>query len=109
MSNGEQIIDISYIKDVTSAYILLAKHLSFEDRNEFQHTEYVVTNNEKISLRQLATLFEEVTLLKLNIKWGALPYREREVMIPFDNGKIVPGWKQEYNLHDAIKKLFLMT
>lgn len=104
MSNGEQILDISYIKDVISAYILLVRKLSLDDRNKFQLKEYVVTNEEKISLRKLATLFEEVTLLKLNIKWGAQPYRKREVMIPFDKGKLVPGWKQKYSLHDAIKK-----
>lgn len=104
MSNGEQILDISYINDVISAYILLVKNLSFEDRDNFQHKEYVVTNEEKLSLRQLATLFEEATLLKLNIKWGTRPYREREVMIPFDRGEVVPGWIQKYKLHNAILK-----
>ena len=35
-----------------------------------------------MTLKQLAQVFEESTGKKLNIKWGALPYRDREVMEP---------------------------
>ena len=104
MSAGEQIIDISYIDDVVLAYEVLITHLSSDQKEDFKNKEFVVTNNEKYSLKELSKLFEEATNTKLSIKWGARPYREREVMIPYNNGEIVPNWKQKYILKEAIKK-----
>lgn len=104
MSAGEQIIDISYIDDVVLAYEVLITHLSSDQKEDFKSKEFVVTNNEKYSLKELSKLFEEATNTKLSIKWGARPYREREVMIPYNNGEIVPNWKQKYTLKEAIKK-----
>lgn len=102
MSAGEQIIDISYIDDVVTAYIKLIELLS-KDPNGYRNKEYVVSNTDKMSLKNLARLFEEVTQEKLKIKWGARAYREREVMIPYSQGKCVPGWKQSYTLKQAIE------
>ena len=104
MSVGEQIIDISYIDDVISAYEVLITHLSSDQKEDFKSKEFVVTNNEKMSLNELSKVFEEATNTKLNIKWGVRPYREREVMIPYYNGQTVPNWNQQYTLKQAIQK-----
>ncbi len=104
MSAGEQIIDISYIDDVISAYEVLITHLSSDQKKDFQNKEFVVTNNEKMSLKELSKVFEEATNTKLNIKWGVRPYREREVMISYNKGQTVPNWNQQYTLKQAIQK-----
>ncbi|MCW8839088.1 MAG: NAD(P)-dependent oxidoreductase [Thiovulaceae bacterium] len=104
MSPGEQIIDISYIEDVVSAYKILIGHLDSDKKEEFQNKEFVVTNSEKMSLKDLSKVYEEVTGAKLNIIWGGREYREREVMSPYDKGTVVPGWRQQYRLKEAIKK-----
>lgn len=104
MSAGEQIIDISYIKDVVSAFWLLVKHLHSDNKDDFKNKEFIITNNEKMSLKDLSKVYEEATKTKLNIIWGAKPYRGREVMIPFSKGHTVPSWKQEYSLKEAIIK-----
>lgn len=104
MSDGKQIIDISYIDDVISAYEVLVTHLASEQRETFKNKEFVVTNNEKMSLKKLSKVFEKATNTKLNIKWGARPYREREVMIPYNKGQTVPKWNQKYTLKQAIQK-----
>ena len=104
MSAGEQIIDISYIDDVISAYKLLIEHLNSKNAQEFKNSVFGVSSNERIPLRELAILYEEATATKLNIEWGARSYREREVMTPWDKGKTVPGWKQKYSLKEAIIK-----
>ena len=105
MSAGEQIIDISYIDDVLSAYEQLLKHLSSDKAATFKDRIFVVTNKEKVTLRELARLFERVTHSKLNIVWGGREYREREVMSPYSLGLTVPGWRQQYSLEDAIYKI----
>lgn len=104
MSPGEQIIDISYIEDVILAYIKLIEYLSSNQKNEFKNKEFVVTNKEKLNLRDLSKVFEEVTNSKLNIVWGARPYREREVMNPYNKGITIPHWEQNYTLEEAIIK-----
>lgn len=104
MSKGEQLIDISYIDDVVLAYKLLIEHLNSDKCQEFQNKVFVVTSEERMSLRKLSEVFEEATSKKLNIVWGAREYREREVMTPWTGGEVVPGWKQHHTLRDAIKK-----
>lgn len=105
MSAGEQIIDISYIEDVISAYDILINYLISDKKEEFKNQEFVVTNNERVSLKELLKIFEDATNTKLNIVWGGRPYREREVMIPYNKGKVVPTWEQKYSLKEAIQKM----
>lgn len=105
MSAGEQIIDISYIDDVISAYEVLITQLNSDQKEDFKSKEFVVTNNEKMSLKELSKVFEEVINTKLNIKWGGRVYRDREVMIPYNKGKVVPNWQQKYTLKNGIKKV----
>lgn len=104
MSMGEQIIDISYIEDVISAYSVLIEHLNSKDATVFKNRTFVVSNREKLTLRQLATLFEETTHKHLNINWGGREYRQREVMEPYSLGEYVPGWQQRYSLKSGILK-----
>lgn len=103
MSNGEQIIDISYIEDIINAYKQLIVHLNSDNCYGFNNKTFVVTNNEKVSLKKLSKIFEELIGTTLNINWAARDYREREVMIPYSLGKTVPNWKQKYTLQEAIK------
>lgn len=103
MSAGEQIIDISYIDDVISAYMQLVKCLE-ENATIHKNKTYVVTNEEKLMLKDLAKVFEKATDSKLNIGWGGRDYRYREVMSPYSLGETIPGWKQQYTLEEAIRK-----
>lgn len=104
MSPGEQIIDISYIDDVVDAFILLSIHL-FDNKYDISNGEiYAVKAERRYSLRELASIFEEVMQRKLNINWGTKPYREREVMMPWEKGKVVPDWHPKTKIIEAIRK-----
>ena len=103
MSKGEQIIDISYINDVVNAYIVMIDNLNQNDAIKYENKVYVVSNSEKMTLRELVKLFENITNTSLNIKWGGRDYRDREVMIPYKNGVLVPNWQQKYSLKEAIE------
>lgn len=104
MSNGEQIIDLIYIEDVINAFKIMIENLQKENYKEYNNKSYVVTSNQRVSLRGLADIFEKVTNKKLYINWGGRSYRNREVMIPYENGEVVPNWKPKYSLEKAIKK-----
>ena len=104
MSPGEQIIDISFVEDIINSYSTLIGHLNSNDAFRFNNQEFVVTNKDRLNLKDLSKLFEKTTNTTLNIKWAGKEYRDREVMIPYNKGKTVPNWKQEYTLEKAIKK-----
>jgi len=104
MSKGNQIIDISYIEDIINAYTILIGHLNSYKSLEFNNKVFAVKSNERMTLKELSKIFEEVVGKKLNINWDKRPYRNREVMNPISNIEVVPNWKQKYTLKEAIKR-----
>jgi len=105
MSEGEQIIDISYIEDVINAFKIMIENLQKDNNNHAYNNKcYVVSSNKKITLKELAKIFEDITDKRVTINWGARPYRDRELMSPYEKGIYVPNWKQKYTLEEAILK-----
>jgi nucleoside-diphosphate-sugar epimerase len=104
MTAGEQIIDISYIEDVVNAYITLIDQLNSSDAHLHKNKIYYVSNQERLTLKELAKVYENAANCKLNIRWAQREYREREVMIPYKHGEPVPNWRQQFSLFDAIQK-----
>jgi nucleoside-diphosphate-sugar epimerase len=103
MSPGEQIINMSYIDDIMEAYYQLLLLLS---SNKIKNGSiFAVKAPERFTLKELARKFEEVAGLKLNINWGGRNYRNREVMIPWENGIIIPGWEPKVFIEAGIKKI----
>lgn len=107
MSGGEQIIDISYIDDVVQAYDLLINQLNSPHKAKLNNRSFAISSPERMSLRDLAELYQKTTNSQLNINWGQRPYREREVMLPWEHGEPIPGWKPQYTLTQAIQKTFM--
>lgn len=107
MSSGGQIIDISYIDDVVQAYNLLINQLNSSQKAKLNNRSFALSSQERMSLKDLAELYQKVTGSVLNIQWGERPYREREVMVPWEHGEPVPGWKPQYTLAQAIQKTFM--
>ncbi len=103
MSAGKQIMDISYIDDIVEAYLVLINHLNSTNGMEFQNKIYAVKSLERISLKEMAKIFEDVIGKRLHINWGAKKYKNREVMLPVDNIQSIPGWEPKYSLKETIK------
>lgn len=106
MSPGEQLVDIVYIDDVVDAFFLAASLL--EEPGESFET-YAISSQNPIMLRDLVSVYSEVTGRSLSIEWGKKPYRCREVMVPWDRGRILPGWRPSVSLEEGIRKLITAT
>lgn len=103
MSAGEQHLDLVYIDDVVAAYLHAAKrllHASYDG-----HETYAVSSDAPIALRDVIALYESVKKTRLNIAWGAKPYRKREPMHPWSGGIALPGWKSRVSLSEGIARL----
>lgn len=106
MTLGEQILDIVYIDDIINAYCLLLKLVVCRPIAFKNGISYAVRAEKRYSLKQLAKIFEQVTNTKLNIEWGAKPYRDQEVMIPWEHGELIPGWEPKTSIEMGIKQTF---
>lgn len=103
LSPGAQYLDLVYIDDAIAAFLLAADYLI---SHQFQYCgEYMISSAERVNLKQLVGIFENVLGKKLNIQWGALAYRPREVMNPWSTGKVLPGWISEIRLKEGLYNL----
>lgn len=100
MSAGEQLIDLVHIDDVTEAYVIAAQRLL--DGQVSQHVCYAVSSGHPLPLKELVHLYAEVTGQAITVNWGARPYRNREVMVPWINGRSLPNWELKINLFEGI-------
>lgn len=96
MSEGDQFIDIVHINDVIDAYLVAAERLSKDKVS--QHESYAVSSGQPLRLKELVQLYSEVTKKAINVNWGARPYRFREVMTTWSNGKSIENWTPKIDL-----------
>lgn len=101
MSAGEQMIELTHINDVCASYLAAIELI---DKNNPNSNEcYGVSSNEKCNLRSLVDIYEKTNNVKLNIKWGERPYREREVMDLCNNLQNIPKWEAKISLSEGLK------
>lgn len=103
MSAGEQLIDLVHIDDVTEAFLMAAQRLL---DGKVGTTEcYAVSSGQPLRLKDLVKLYVEVSGQTINVNWGARPYRNREVMVPWNRGVAFPGWKPGILLSEGVRSL----
>jgi len=105
MSPGEQLMDVVFIDDVVNAYLSLISCLE-SNPGKVQNKTFAISSCNLMSLKDLSKIFEKVAEKKLNINWGGRSYREREVMQPWQNFELVPGWEPKVKFEEGIR-LFL--
>ncbi len=104
MSPGEQLIDTVYIDDVVHAFSIAAKRL-LDGEVEQPYETFAVGSGNPVPLKHLVNVFESVTGGKLPVQWGARSYRPREVMVPWNTGIPLPGWRPVVGLEEGIRKM----
>lgn len=102
LSPGEQLLDIVYIDDVVDLFMLTADRLLAGQVE--QHEVYAASSGHPIKLKDFVNLYGRATGNKVEIKWGGRSYRDREVFIPWNKGKLFPGWVPKVSLEDGLKK-----
>jgi nucleoside-diphosphate-sugar epimerase len=104
MSPGEQVLDLTHVDDICSAFLHAANLL--QSREVSRHEVYAVGSEERHALREVVAIFEEVAGKPLPITFGARAYRDREVMEPWQ-GPRLPGWHSKISLRDGLRRLLL--
>lgn len=99
VSPGEQLLDLVHVDDVAAAFVATAASFDTSPANE---KEYAASSGHPISLRELVVEVERVLGRTVPIRWGARPYREREMMRPWA-GDSPPGWQPRIGLQDGLR------
>ncbi|MEO8400895.1 MAG: NAD-dependent epimerase/dehydratase family protein [Gammaproteobacteria bacterium] len=105
MTEGQQLLDLVYIDDVINAYSL-AKQMLDNSQNDTEgfHNRYHVSTEQLRPLKEWVELYLKISQQRVEINWGALPYRKRQVMTPYI-GKILPQWKPEVCPEEGLNRL----
>ena len=103
LSPGFQKLKLVHVDDVCEAFhTALLKIIS---ENNISHQIYAVDSNEVHSLKDIISLFEEISKTKLNIKWGKKPYRKREMMNPWSHGVRLHNWMPKISLKNGLLRI----
>lgn len=100
---GEQQRDFIYIDDVVNAYLtVIAKQDTFTE----PFTTFQVCTNQLISIKELMITLKDLTNSNSNLNFGAVPYRENELMhSDTDNAALLNlGWKPKYSIKEGFQK-----
>ena len=103
MSPGNQRIDLVYIDDVVEAFAVAGKRLL--DGRVKKSESYAISSGKPLTLRKIVNVYNKIAGIRLPITWGGIPYRKREVMVPWTKGRKLPGWTARVPLKEGIRKI----
>ena len=89
LSLGYQKTFFVHIDDVCNA---IARSFEICNALENGHATYSVRGPTAVSLRELSAALEKRYGFPLNANWGAVPYRNAEIMNPSTEIPVLPGW-----------------
>ena len=102
---ASQIVDYSHVFDIVNGFDCLIELI--QENSEFcKNKIFSLKGEERQTLKEVVTLYEKVLGKKLNIKWGARPLRELEIMnILGKVEKALPNWEQKINLKEGLQTM----
>lgn len=105
LTKGEQKRDFIYIDDVVDAFLKIINSLDNFNRDFY---EFEIGTNHPLSIKQFVELAKQLSGNKHTLlNFGALPYRENEVMNYNVNTSEISklGWKCNTTIEEGLKKM----
>lgn len=104
LSGGDQWMSPLHVEDAAGAFRLGGAMGMSASPGTFQR--WAVRPPEALRLRDLATRLEGLSGQVLRARWGALAYRHRERMQPWQGLPALPGWWPRRTLDDLLKEMW---
>ena len=105
LTKGEQKRDFIYIDDVVDAFVKIINSLDNFNRDFY---EFEIGTTHPLSIKQFVELAKQLSGNKHTLlNFGALPYRENEVMNYYVNTSEISklGWKCNWTIEEGLKKM----
>lgn len=105
LTPGEQKRDFIYVDDAVSAYLTLLQMSGVSNCSCFG--EYELGSGKAVSIRAFVELVKETMRSSTVLRFGALPYRDGEIMFSQANNQTLRnlGWKCNVSLVDGIRSV----
>jgi len=100
LSPGEQHLNLLHVDDVVAGIIHAALCAQSWPSGTFK--QFALSAVTTISVRELVSAFERSMNQPLKVRWGARPYRLKEVMRPCSPHPVLPGWEQKVGLDEGL-------
>ena len=100
-TEGESVVNLTHIADIVKTLELII-FSDFCKRMFKGNHSYSIYSRDTLSLKNVVSLIESVLRVKVPVKWGAIPYREKEVFEFYGTKPIIPCFLQENFLADYI-------
>ena len=68
------------------------------------HYKYFVANEKIYTLKDVINLYQKKISTPIHIRWGAKPYRKREIMYPYV-GELLPNWKAKIDIEQGLESI----
>jgi len=103
LSEGHQVLNYLYVDDVIDGIIFAIEKVVHEKKTSL----FRLRSPEVYTLRNIIEKFEKISDQKLEIVWGAKPYRDSDVFNDSGYPEDLPGWEPKISLEEGIKKIIL--
>ena len=90
--------------DVVNAFLVSAERLISTAVNG--HEIYGVSSGNPLMLKDLVDIFSKTVQRTLPVEWGGRHYRNREVMLSWQNFNSLPGWRPKIKLSEGIASTY---
>lgn len=102
LSQGQQKLSLVHVDDITRAARVALRSFRSGEHLSFQ---LPASTTGLPTLREVVATFEKAAGRTIAAQWGAVPYRDREIMEPKLDCPVLPGWKAEIPLADGFKQV----
>ena len=104
-SGGLQLLNLSHIADLANAISFAILNVARSNSSEIK--TFQLKSKETLSLREIIDTIESASKSRVNVLWGHIPYREREVFELWDVEHEVPDYfRQSHVFSSYIEQLF---
>jgi hypothetical protein len=100
-TRGETVVNLTYVFDIVKSLESSIASDLFNSINNINHS-YSIYSADSHSLKNLVDLIEEVLKVRVPVKWGASPYRKKELFEFYNNKPILPTFSQNTSLRQYI-------
>ena len=102
MSDGQQLIDLTYVDDVAAGVLHAALTQDLP-------TSTVIRSWSPLTIREVVDRVESVTGRSILVNWGVRPPRPREMRTDWVFGTALPGWQPEVGFDEGLSRCWAAT
>lgn len=103
MVQGDLPLDVVHVDDAVGAFVVAAGRLL--EPGAAAHDVFAVRSGAPIAVRDLFTVWERARGTPIAAQWGARSQRAREVLDPWTQGVVLPGWSPRVSLEQGLAGL----